>query len=491
MTKSGDLRALLALKREGLRRAAPRSLIDFIYFVKNDYRANWHHKLIADEIQNFLLGDDCNRLMLFVPPQHGKSRIASVDGPAWWLGVSPDCKIAAASYSIDLARSFNRQIQRTIDSPEYNQIFPETNLSGKRAASTEKGAWLRNADEFEIVGKSGSYKAVGILGGLSGRPVDLLIIDDPVKDKMEASSQVYRDRVWEWYTTVSQTRLHNKSKQILIMTRWHEDDLAGRLLDIEGDSWHVVKLPAILESETDRHEKDPRKLGEALWPDRHSADKLTATRLLSETNFQSLYQQNPTTPGGNKVKEAWFQYCNEKEVPPGIIKNLWIDGAYTKLTENDPTGLMVAGYSDELKRLYIFHALSDWLEMPDLLKLIPEYADLHGLFRKSRVLIEPKASGKSLRQMINALESSLSAVEIKTKLVNEGKNARLSVASPKIESGKVWLVKGSWNQGFVSQITGFPNATHDEYVDLIGYACDRHFAKGVKDGKSSGVRRRN
>lgn len=420
--------------------------------------------------------------MLFVPPQHGKSDIASRFFPAFALGQKPNTKIAACSYSIDLARSFNRDVQRIIDGNEYSDIFPDTQLNSKNVASDSKGTYLRNTEEFEVVSFKGSYKSVGVMGGLSGRAVDLAIIDDPVKDALEANSKVYRDRVWDWYLNVLSTRLHNKSKVILIMTRWHEDDLAGRLLERQPDKWKVIKIPAIKEEET--YPADPRNIGDALWPERHTLDKLNDLRSLSETVFQSLYQQNPTTPEGNKVKREWFQYCHPKECPP-IVWDMWVDGAYTKNTANDPTGIMICGFDAYTNTLYVKYAQDAYQEMPELLESIKTISELQGMDGRSRVYFEPKASGKSLRQML-ADTSRLNAVEIKSVLVQEGKEARIQFAAPKLHAGKVVLLSGTWNDKFVHQLCSFPNATHDEFVDLLGYACEYYFR-----AQSSGVRRVN
>lgn len=483
---------VVKLKRERLRRSAKDNLYDFINYTKTDYHGSWHHRLIAEKIQKFWESETQNKLMLFVPPQHGKSEIASRNFPAWVLGQNPDTKIAAASYAVELSRSFNRSVQRIIDSKPYGQVFPNTFLNAKNVASDAKGAFIRNTEQFEVVNHKGSYKSVGVMGGLSGFAVDLAIIDDPVKDRMEAESKTYRQRVYDWYLNVLEARLHNKSKVLLIMTRWHEDDLAGRLLQEEPDEWTVIKIPAIKEQNRDDNpnhmtdlEDDPREVGQPLWPERHSLDKLLKTKKKSESVFDSLYQQNPSAPEGNKVKKDWFEYCHIKEVP-NIPWDIWVDGAYTKSTANDPTGLMCCGYDVKTKTLYIRHAHDAYMEMPEFLKFIPEYADLHEYGRKSRVRFEPKASGKSMKQMVNSI-SELSAVEIKSVLVSEGKEARIQTAAPKIEAGKVVLVKGNWNNRFVNQIASFPNAPHDEYVDLIGYACDHYF----KPVKTKGVKRRN
>lgn len=458
----------LSILRENTRRNALKgSFIDFIYYVDWAYRANWHHEKIAAKLQDFLFDPKKKRLMVFVPPQHGKSQLTSRLFPAWALGVNPNLKIVGASYSIDLARSFNRDIQRYIESEDYPDIFPDTKLNSKNVITTQ--SWLKNSEEFEVVNKKGSYKAVGVMGGLSGRPADIAIIDDPVKDAKESESQTYRNNVWEWYVNVLETRLHNASKVILIMTRWHEDDLAGRLLKKEPNKWDVINFPAVKEYE---NLDDPRTIGQPLWPQKHSLEKILSLKALSERTFQSLYQQNPVNEGGNKVKRDWITVIND--LPTHLKKDMWVDGAYTDKTKNDPTGIIITAFDDRQNVLYVANGNHEHMELPNLLTYLYEFAKVNGINHHSRIFIEPKASGKSIQQMINA-NTNLSAVEIKSYLVGEGKEARLQVAAPYFESSKVKLISGNWNDNFIHQITGFPNVKHDEYVDLIGYACEYYF----------------
>lgn len=463
----------LKLKRELLRRSASKGCFeDFIYYVKTDYNFNWHHKLIVEKVEQFLKDPNKKNLGIFVPPQHGKSEILSRLFPAFALGVNPDLKIAVSSYSSDLADSFNRDIQKIIDSELYQDVFPETKLNSKNVITTQ--SWLRNSEIFEIVNKKGFLKSVGVGGGLTGRSIDLAIIDDPVKDDIEAQSATYRERVWQWYLTVLSTRLHNNSKQVLIMTRWHEDDLAGRLLNPETNKdykdWEVIKIPAIKEDAP--NEYDHRQIGEPLWPERHSKEKIEKLRSLSERTFESLYQQNPVNKDGNKIKNEWIEYVDS--VPANLKVDLWIDGAYTKDSQNDPTGLMVTSFDPLTNTLYIIHAHSALMEMPELLEFLKTYKMSHKLDNRSCAFIEPKATGKTLKQLLN-VQTKIAAIEIKSYLVQEGKEARLQAASPYIQSGKTKLLKGSWNDKFTAQLTGFPKVKHDEYVDLLGYASEYYF----------------
>ena len=235
--------------QERNKRLAASSFSHFLGYINPTYQMEWFHKVIAEHCQMLFEGKIKN-LMVFVPPQHGKSEVVSRIFPAWAFGRNPDLKIAGCSYSSDLAGQFSRSIQRTIDSQEYHDIFPDAILNGSNAHTNVRG-YLRNVNVFEFVGRRGFYKAVGVGGGLTGTAVDIAIIDDPVKDAMEAYSPTYRARVWDWYNSVLTTRLHNHSKQLFIMTRWHEDDLAGRILKAEGSEWTVLRIPAICEEEGD------------------------------------------------------------------------------------------------------------------------------------------------------------------------------------------------------------------------------------------------
>nr|CDL66851.1 unnamed protein product [uncultured bacterium] len=331
----------------------------------------WFHRLIATKCQKLLEGKIKN-LMIFVPPQHGKSEIISRCFPAWALGRNPDLKIVGCSYSADLAQQFSRSIQRTIDSEEFQRLFPATYLNGSNIKTIAKG-YLRNIDIFECVGRKGFYKAVGVGSGLTGTPVDIAIIDDPVKDAVEAYSMTYRQRVWDWYNSVLTTRLHNESKQLFIMTRWHEDDLAGRILKAEPNEWEVLAIPAICEVDNDGGISS-RKVGEALWEEKHSISKLLKQKARSPREFNALYQQHPTIEGGNIVHRDWFQRISLADFTSmwsSEPMHFYLDTAYNKKKknqDNDPSGILSACRIKN--NIYIYNAQKVYKEMPDLLRLL-------------------------------------------------------------------------------------------------------------------------
>lgn len=280
---------------------ARRSFRRFVLATMPNYTVNWHHAVLMNRLQAFAEGK-IKRLAVFMPPQHGKSELTSRRLPAYILGINPNARIAGCSYSADLAQSFNSDVKRIIESDAYQRIFPATKLGG--VGADEK----RTAKLFEIVGHRGFYKSVGVGGSLTGTPVDVGIIDDPVKDAVEAGSPTYRAKVWNWYMQVFQTRLHNNSQILITQTRWNEDDLSGRVLkSAEAAKFEIVTLPAILDHETDKHPLDPRKQGEPLWPERHGLEKLESFRKDSPRAFAAMYQQDPQPFKGGLVYPNWGQ----------------------------------------------------------------------------------------------------------------------------------------------------------------------------------------
>lgn len=458
-------------RSEILGELARHHLTSFLNYVIPEYSMQWFHREIAHKCQDLAEGRlPTQGLMLFVPPQNGKSLCVSKSFPAWMLGRDPSLRIVGCSYSADLAQQFSRAVQRTIESDEYKSIFPDTQLpSGGRG-------YQRNVDYFDVVG-GGFYKAVGVGGSLTGTPADLGIIDDPVKDAMEAYSKTYRDRVWNWYTDVFLTRLHNHSKQLLIMTRWHEDDLAGRLLSTEPEKWTVVSIPAICEVERDGGISE-RHIGDALWPERHSLERLRDVERRSPRTFAALYQQRPTIDGGNIIKNEWFKHIKVSEynrihTDEPII--FFLDTAYTDKTSNDPSGIIATCKIGG--DLFITHADKVNMRFPDLLRYIPSYVRAHGYSHRSTIRIEPKANGLSV---IDQLKETSGLNVVSTPSPRDSKETRLYAASPTVEGGRVVLVDGAWNESFIDEVCGFPAKPHDEYVDVLCYAVDYHINNPYK-----------
>lgn len=281
------------------RRAARAGLLAFAGYTNGVYVPAPHHALIAEKLEGVASGE-IKRLMICMPPRHGKSELASRRFPAWYLGRTPGKQIIAASYNSDLANDFGREVRNIVASPEFQTLFAVDLAQDSKAANR----WHTD--------KGGMYVAAGVGTAITGRGADILLIDDPFKDRAEADSELKRKAVWDWYTSTAYTRLMPGGAVVVINTRWHDDDLSGRLLEAQkdgGDQWDVLSLPAINE-------------GEALWPEWYPLDRLEKIRsVLPARDWNALYQQNPIPDDGDYFKTAWF---GEYDTPP---KNLRIYGA--------------------------------------------------------------------------------------------------------------------------------------------------------------------
>ena len=257
------------------------------------------------------------RLIVTMPPQHGKSVGATTLLPAYVLGLDPDCRVAIASYSGALASKFNRRVQRILESAEYGAFFPATTI--KRG--TRPPNYIRTADEAEIIGRRGGLLSVGREGSLTGNRVDCFILDDLYKDALEANSPLIRANCWEWYTSVVRTRMHNTSRELIVFTRWHEEDLIGTLMEREpvvaftrwsqlgelrSDEWLHLNFEALKTSAPT--EIDPRRPGEALWETQHGAALLEAKRRLDPLQFEAMYQGRPSVREGLLYGEGFAEY---------------------------------------------------------------------------------------------------------------------------------------------------------------------------------------
>lgn len=442
------------------------NLLSFVKYTMPEYIVNWHHEKICSMLDGFASGK-ISRLMVFMPPQHGKSELVSRRLPAYMLGRDPDLRYIGASYSEELACSFNRDTQRIVDDTPYSEIFEFSNKS------VPNRRYLKRADMFEIEGYRGYYKSVGIGGSLTGFSADVLSIDDPVKGPEQAFSEAYRRSVWEWYTSVVETRLHNKSRLLLTMTRWHEDDLAGRLLQIEPDKWEVISFPAIKESDGD--EQDPRQTGEALWPGMHSLDTLESIRRKSERTFISLYQQRPAPEEGNIIKKQWFKYFFLDELPAGSTVDFYTDTAYGK--ENSDNSATIC-YTICNGSIYVRDVWTANLNYPEFKRTYVDYVSTHGYSHASECVFEPKATGISI---VQDLQETVLADGMKLNVIEDSppkddKLTRVMASSPAIESGRVYLLKGgAWCDKFLEECAAFPNGKYDDQIDALSGVIMRRF----------------
>jgi len=424
------------------RREARRGLIDFCTFTLPDYDPAEHLQTIADKLEAVERGE-VKRLMIFSHPRSGKSELASIRFPAWYLGRHRQDQVIGCSYAEGLAYSNSFAVRETITDPRYQRLW-------------DIGLATSGAIRWQIEGKDNnraSYIAAGVGGGITGEGANLLIIDDPVKNKEEADSVVSRDRAWNWYRTVARTRLQPDAAIVLIMTRWHKDDLAGRILKLaaenpQADQWEVLHLRAIED-------------GQALWPARYPVSDLENIRsTIGSRDFAALYQGDPVQAEGNIIKREWWKYYNVRDEYTRLVQS-W-DTAFKSGQGNDYSVCSLWGESDSH-----FDLIDVWrgrVEFPELERAVVSAYDRD---KPSAVLIEDAASGQSLIQSLK----KRTKLPIKPVKVDRDKTARVNAVTPLIEAGRVRLpARARWLHDFIAEVSAFPNGEHDDQVDTMTQA---------------------
>lgn len=325
-----------------IQEASRRRLKYFTTYTKKDYSINWHHDLICKYVDKFIDGK-IKKLLIFAPPQHGKSELTTRRTPALMLGKNPKLKIAVISYAKELAMSFNRDIQRIIDDHDYKDLFPNTVLPRSNVVTDSKSGFLRNNTMFETVPFKGSVRTVGVEGSLTGFAVDVAIFDDLYKSRDEALSVKRQAAVKSFYESVLIPRLHNESQILGTFTRWSEYDIGAFLME-QDDDWTVLSLPAIKDQE---NPEDPREMGEALWPEKHSLERLQDIKKKSPIVFVSLYQQRPQAPNEIKI----FRYHLIDELPKHLTAYRYgVDFGFS----NDPTVIIQIVYEKKGNKRYVY-----------------------------------------------------------------------------------------------------------------------------------------
>jgi len=464
------LTGLRAISSDQIRRwRAQKSLIHFILHTFPDYQAGWFHRDICRRLEKFfsdVLAKQSPRLTIFAPPRHGKSQIVSRHLPAWMFGRDPDLAIIAASYSADLASRMNRDVQRIMESDEYREVFPDTKLWGRGAYSDSNTLYLRNTEVFEIIGHRGIYRSAGIGVGITGMGADVLIIDDPIKDVAEAMSPTVRNTLFDWFTSTAYPRLSPGGGIFLIQTRWHEDDLAGRLLEkvkAGGDEWEVVSYPAIAEED-----EFNRKAGEALHPERYSLKRLEKIQAAIGSRFwAALYQQRPAPQSGGLFQRQWFEMVNA--VPANSFAVRYWDRAGTKETgKNDPDWTVDLRLARDEQGLFYVTDVVRFRGTPhEVRTAIKNTASGDGAEVHIGVEQEPGSSGQ---ESADTIIKELAGFCVKADRVTGSKVLRAEPVSAQAEAGNIKLVRGDWNEAFLSEIETFPFGKHDDQVDALSGA---------------------
>lgn len=448
------------------------SMEAFITYLNTDietgicsYKGNWHHRFMCEKLDAFVAGK-IRRLMVFMPPQHGKSELVSRALPAFILGHKPDDSIISASYGADLASRMNRDTQRYIDSDQYQFVFPHVRLSGKNVRTTAHQSYLRNSDIFEIVDHKGSYRSAGVGGAITGMGANWLIIDDPFKNAEEAGSPVYRKKVKEWFTTTFLTRSRLNAGILITATRWHEDDLSGWLLDLAeedslADQWEVISFPAIKDVE---NPDDPREFDEALWPEFLDKKALIQRRATMGTlAFEALYQQRPAPLEGNIIKIEWFGTYNAFPDDMQLVSSWDLDFGSTKEGSSYVVGEL---WGLKGAKKYLLDVFRERMSYSDMKKAYvskhAQWASTYGMVRSK--LIEDAALARALK---SDLESDISGIILlSTGRLSKPERAKHVLGT--IEAGDVLLPEyATWKEAFLAEVAVFDNGAYDDQVDAM------------------------
>ncbi len=463
----------------------------FAQSLKPDIQLGWFHLELCTALEQFYADVQARRsprLMIFAPPRHGKSELVTRLFPAWVLGKNPDMSVISTSYSTDLANRMSRDVQRYIDHEQYRQIFPNTTLGDKQGDET------RTASMFEVVGYQGGYRAAGVGTGITGMGADIAIIDDPVKDAQQANSKTYRDMVFEWYQSTLLTRVSAGGGILLVMTRWHVDDLAGRLLESET-GFNVLSYRAIAD-----HDEPNRRQGEALDPNRWPIHELESRkRSMSSYTWAALYDQSPVVAGGSLIQGHWFQrYSSLPELRKIIIT---ADTANKTGQQNDYSVFLLSALGMD-GNVYLLDMLRGKWTAPDLIQQANDFWLKHRIARVAEFYIEDVQSGTTLIQTLSLnLKHTIKPIKR-----TRDKFTRLNGVVAQISQGRVYLPSGetsftdaAWVSGFINECENFTaemSHANDDQVDtlidsletlLIGKATDRK--KSLLAGLYSGSTR--
>lgn len=378
--------------------------------------------------------------------------------PSWFIGRNPSRRVICASYGESLAQRFGKLNRRKIE--EFGQSVFGISLSREKSSMTD----------WDIEGYRGGMISVGIGGSITGQGADLLIIDDPIKNRKEANSETYRNMVWnEWQNTLL-TRLHPGGAVIIILTRWHEDDLAGRLLSTEPDKWEVLSLPA----EAEEHDILGRKPGDPLWPE-HGFDRAwieDTKKAVGSQVWAALYQQRPAPAEGSILKRNWWQFYRQPPQQFDEVLQSW-DCSFKDADTSDYVVGQVWGRVGANK--YLLDQVRGKMDLPATMQAI---RTLSAKWPQARAkLIEDKANGPAVIQLLKKEIPGLIPVN-----PEGGKIVRASAVSPDIEAGNVYLPEpmiAPWVHDFIEECAAFPNGANDDQVDAMTQALNRFLSAAV------------
>ncbi len=461
------------------------SLLYAVQNVKSNYVVNWHHDQLAEALEAVQRGE-ITRLMVLMPPRHGKSELVSRHFPAWCLGKNPDEKIIACSHTATLARRMGRDVQKIMGSPEYQEMFESRLRSG--TPTGRKNNKVRETHlEFEVSGHDGEYIGAGVNMGITGAGFSLGIIDDYCKNRRDANSETWRDAVWDWYTSTFDSRSEGdmsaggSDRIVVCATPWHEDDLCGRILahaQEHGEEWVVIRFPAVKDGEdAGMYESsirfdDPREVGDPLWELKFPITALDRKRKLSPTDWTSLWCCRPSAAKGNIFKKDWWQ--DYEVLPKGrLIYTFSLDCAFKDGPSSSFVVLQL--WARQGPDHYLVQQWRDQIDYSKTESLCDAKFEEHPEARKK--LVEDKANGPAIISKLSRKYSGIVPVTPRG-----SKEARALAVQGIVEAGNVHLPKhADWRQAFVDEHAKFPHAKNDDQVDSMTQYLDSISSKSSVD----------
>lgn len=450
----------------------------FFYFIKTFWEViikevpvyNWHIPYLCDELQSlsvYIINREPKPydLLINIPPGTTKSTIITIMFPVWLWTQDTTLRIITNSFSGELAIEHAVKSKDIILSDKFRRLFPEIVLRRDKSAKSS----YENTD-------TGARYTTSTGGSITGKHAHLIINDDP-QNPRQANSEPLRIQAVEHTKTLSSRKVNKaNTPTITIMQRLHDEDVTGYLLKKKGESVKHICLPAEDSGAVKPSYLRERYVDGLLDPNRLNRSVLAEARTdLGSRGYAGQFEQSPTVEGGNILKEAWFRtipLAQFMAIKGSTPIHFFLDTAYDekkKKTDNDPSGIIAT--CSLQNAVYIYAAQKVYKEFPDLIRFLPEFVKTYGYSKSSTLRIEPKANGKSV---IQQLKESTKLNVTETPSPTDSKETRTHTNSPKVECGRVVLVEGIWNEEFLSEVCGFPNKPHDEYVDLLNYAIDYH-----------------
>ena len=456
------------------RELARRSLLEFTTYTKPEYIADPAHVVIANALDAVVRGR-IRRLMIFAPPQHGKTELASVRLPPFWLMQRPNEPVLLCSYGASLAESKSRQAREILESPEFAE------LSEVRVDPSSRSVGL-----WELAPPHrGQLLAAGVGGAIMGHGGMLGIIDDPYSSWAEAYSETVRASVWDWYRGTFRPRMWEGGAIVIVNTRWHEDDLCARLLAEGSERWTVLRLPAVGETQDERDRRNAtcglpagrpdavgREVGEALCPTRFSEEALAELkRDVGPGPWEAEYMGTPAPPEGALIKAHWWRYYDRI---PDDLQEQWISVDCAFEGETDSDYVVMQAWGRRWAECYLLDQLRERMDFAETLRA------LRGFCAKwpqaGLKLIEKAANGPAIISILHREISGLVPVLPKEGVGDRSKRGRAQAVLPMIESGNVYLPQPErhpWVQDFIAECSAFDKGAHDDQVDAMTQALNR------------------